>query len=98
LGCTDSASAPVKVYPGFTPSFSVAGSCFQSPFQFTDNSYIKYGTASSWSWDLGDPSATNDTSTIKDPVYQYTAAGSATVIMNINSSKGCTGSYQNCKH
>jgi gliding motility-associated-like protein len=92
LGCTDSTFSTVKVYPGFTPSFLVAGSCFQSPFQFTDNSFIKYGTAS-WLWNFGDLSTTDDTSILKNPFYQYAAAGSATVIMTVNSSKGCSGSY-----
>ncbi|MES2331919.1 MAG: PKD domain-containing protein [Bacteroidota bacterium] len=93
LGCTDSTSAPVKVYPGFTPSFSVAGSCFQSPFQFTDKSYIKYGTASGWSWDFGDLATNTDTSSSKNPVYKYAGAGNADVYMIITSSKGCTGSF-----
>ena len=93
LGCKDSATAPVKVYPGFTPSFAVAGSCFQSPFQFTDNSFIKYGSANSWLWDLGDTNTTDDTSSIKNPVYKYTSSGSVTVTMNISSTVGCSGTY-----
>ena len=36
-GCSDSASATVKVYPGFTPAFTVDGSCYQTAFQFTDS-------------------------------------------------------------
>ena len=37
-GCLDSALAPVKVYPGFTPGFTVTGSCYQSPFLFKNTS------------------------------------------------------------
>lgn len=31
-GCTDSATALVKIYPGFVPNFQVDGFCFQNPF------------------------------------------------------------------
>ncbi len=92
-GCSDSASAPVKIYPGFTPSFTAAGSCYQSPFQFTDNSFVKYGSINSWYWDLGDTHSTTDTFSIKNPSYQYTTAGNVTVVMNITSTVGCSGSY-----
>lgn len=93
LGCTDSTSAPVKVYPGFTPSFSVEGSCFQSPFQFVDNSYIKYGTANTWFWDFGDLATDRDTAIDKAAVYKYTKAGDAIVYMLVTSSKGCMGTF-----
>ncbi len=92
LGCTDSTTGIAKVYPGFTPSFTVTGSCFQSPFQFADNSLVKYGTGS-WAWDFGDPNSTNDTSTLKNPNYTYSASGNVTVLMNITSSVGCSGSF-----
>lgn len=92
-GCTDSTTAAVKVYPGFTPSFTVTGSCYQSPFQFTDASYVKYGNITSWSWDFGDASVTTDTSSSENPTYQYGSPGTYTAVLNIASSKGCTGSY-----
>lgn len=88
-GCIDSATAPVKVYPGFTPAFTVTGSCYQSPFVFTDNTYAKYGSVSSWSWDFGDLTTTADTSTKQNPIWQYPAPGTATVMFTVNSSKGC---------
>jgi gliding motility-associated-like protein len=93
LGCTDSTSAPVKVYPGFKPSFSVAGSCFQFPFQFADNSYIKYGTANTWFWDFGDLAVNDDTAIGKAAVYKYTRSDNVIVSMLVTSSKGCTGSF-----
>lgn len=89
-GCTDSASASVKVYPGFTPDFSVTGSCYQSPFVFTDKTYAKYGTVNSWSWNFGDPATTTDVSTVQNPTYQYASPGTAMVSLTVNSSKGCT--------
>ena len=85
----DSATAPVKVYPGFTPDFTVTGSCYQSPFLFKDNTYVKYGIISSWSWDLGDLTTTTDTSSKSNPTYQYASPGNATVLLTVSSSKGC---------
>ena len=91
-GCTDSTSSLVRVYPGFSPGFTVTGSCYQSPFQFTDTSYVKYGTISAWSWNFGDPSSTSDTSSAKDPTYQYSGPDTVTVTLDVTSSKGCSGS------
>ncbi|MEO7529864.1 MAG: PKD domain-containing protein [Sediminibacterium sp.] len=91
-GCTDSASSLVKVYPGFTTSFTASGSCHQSPFDFTDMSFIKYGTGN-WSWNFGDTSAINDTSNLQNPSYKYSASGDVIVEMKLISSKGCTGEY-----
>jgi len=83
----------VKVYPGFKPAFTVSGSCYQSPFIFTDATTVTYGSITNWSWDFGDASATADTSSIQDPSYQYASPGTATVVLNVSSSKGCSGTY-----
>ena len=92
-GCTDSATAPVKVYPGFEPSFSVTGSCYQSPIQFTDASTTKYGSINSWLWDFGDSTTINDTATVKNITYQYPVPGNKTVSLLVTSTKGCSGSF-----
>ena len=92
-GCQDSAKAPVKVYPGFTPSFTVKGSCYQSPFEFSDASVTRYGSINTWAWDLGDASTLTDTSSVKNPVYTYTAPGRSVASLTVTSTFGCTGSY-----
>ena len=86
-GCKDSAETSVKVYPGFTPSFTYTGSCYQSPFDFKDASYAKYGTINSWSWNLGD----GTTSTDQNITHTYASSGQYTVTFNVSSDKGCTG-------
>ena len=88
-GCIDSATAPVKVYPGITPAFTVAGSCYQSPFIFTDNSSVKYGSIVDWSWQFGDPTSTTDLAYTANTSYQYPSPGTATVLLTIYSSEGC---------
>lgn len=91
-GCSDSATSQVKVYPGFTPGFTVDGSCYQSIFKFTDASYVKYGSISSWGWNFGDNSTTADTSSLQNPTWQYASPGNTTVTLAITSTKGCSSS------
>jgi gliding motility-associated-like protein len=90
-GCADSATATVKVYPGFTPAFTVNGSCYQASFQFNDSSYAKYGVINGWGWNFGDPSTAADTSSLQNPSWLYAAPGTATVTLAVTSSKGCSG-------
>jgi gliding motility-associated-like protein len=86
-GCVDSATATVKVYPGFTPAFTFTGSCYQAPFQFTDATVAQYGTVNSWSWNFGD----NNSATTQNPANTYASAGTYTVTLAVSSSVGCTG-------
>jgi gliding motility-associated-like protein len=88
-GCQDSATAPVKVYPGFTPDFTVTGSCYQSPFLFKDVSIVKYGSTS-LRWDFGDLGTDADTSIQTNAAYTYASPMQAAVTFIINSSKGCS--------
>ena len=88
-GCQDSAKANVRVYPGFTPGFSVSGSCYLNPYQFLDTTHTKYGVVNSWHWDFGDLAATNDTANINNPTYTYPSPASRNVKFYVSNSKGC---------
>ncbi len=88
-GCNDSTTALVRVYPGFVPDFSIAGSCFQTPFQFTDRTTTRYGVVDSWRWDFGETTVADDTSRIRNPSYQYPTPGNRSVRMIVTNSKGC---------
>jgi gliding motility-associated-like protein len=88
-GCSDSATALVKVFPGFIPDFNVIGSCFQTPFQFRDATTTQYGVVDSWRWNFGDLATDADTSLVKNPTYKYPDAGSRTVELIVTNSKGC---------
>lgn len=89
-GCSDSTTSLVKVYPGFTPGFTVSGSCYQSVFGFIDQSYARYGVINSWSWNFGDNSTDADTSSAQNPSWLYSAPGNVTATMTVTSSKGCS--------
>jgi len=88
-GCTGSDSTQVYVYPGFTPAFTISGSCYQNPFLFTDKTFARYGKVDSWQWDFGDPLVDTDTSSIQNPQYKYPRVLSATASLIVTSSKGC---------
>ena len=87
--CTDSATSVLKIYPGFSAGFAVQGSCFQSPFVFTDRSYARYGTINQYKWNFGDASTEGDTSNQKNASYQYPKAGNVTATLIVASDKGC---------
>ena len=95
-GCNNTATAKVKVYPGFTPSFKTIGSCYQSPIEFLNTTYAKYGIVNSWEWNFGDPrfaaTADSNVSYLANPSHYYGKPQTATVIMQVGSSVGCFGS------
>ncbi|GGA94428.1 PKD domain-containing protein [Puia dinghuensis] len=90
-GCTDTTSAPVRVYPGFTPAFTTNGVCYQSPVKFTDETYARYGTVDNWAWSFGESSSSTNASTVQNPSHQYAAAGTYTATLTVGTSKGCSG-------
>jgi gliding motility-associated-like protein len=88
-GCKDSATALVKIYPGFVPAFNIIGSCFFNNYQFKDATTTKYGVVNSWQWDFGDLTTNADTARSKDSVWKYPAPTTAQVRLIVTNSKGC---------
>jgi len=88
-GCVDSATAPVRVYPGFVPNFNVQGTCYLNTYNFIDATTTAYGVVNSWRWDLGDLTSTADTSTRKDTAWKYNTPQSVQVRLITSNSKGC---------
>ncbi len=89
LPCSDSTTAPVKVYPGFFPDFTINGQCQNVPVQFFDNTTATYGTPDKWNWNFGDPTSPNNTSILKNPVHIYNTTGSYDITLISFSDKGC---------
>ncbi len=87
--CSDSATALVKVYPGFFPDFNFAGQCQNIPIQFSDLTTATYGGPNRWQWNFGDPASPSNTSTIKNPTHTYNAVGSYNVVFVVETDKGC---------
>ena len=87
--CSDSTTAEVRVFPGFTAAFSHTGMCINVPVQFNDLSTAAYGTINFWRYDFGVLPISNDTSRVQHPKYTYNAVGSYTAEFIVGSSKGC---------
>jgi gliding motility-associated-like protein len=87
--CSDSATALVKVYPGFFPGFTSTGICITKPTLFTDTTKTKYGLVNSWQWDFGETATLSDTSGLKNPSFIYPSIGTKNVRFIVTSSKGC---------
>ncbi len=88
-GCQDSASAPVSVYPGFQPDFTVSGSCYINTYQFKDATTSKYGSVNSWRWNFGDNTTLADTARSQDSAWKYPAPTTASVQLIVTNTKGC---------
>jgi len=88
-GCLDSATAFVKIYPGFVPDFKVVGNCYLNNFQFLDNTTTKYGIVDSWRWDFGDATIISDTATSKDSAWKYISPQTTQARLIVTNSKGC---------
>ena len=87
--CSDSASAPVKVYPGFLPKFDYSGICINKPTLFKDASTSVYGVVQTRNWDFGELSSFNDFSSDANPAYTYPVQGVKNVRLVVTDSKGC---------
>jgi len=90
LGCTDSLIKTVIIYPSPDADFSINDStqCLQgNSFTFSDKTIISGGTLT-YKWLFGD----GGSSTSKNPVYSYAAAGTYKVKLVVNSNNSCPDS------
>ncbi|MBS1978738.1 MAG: S8 family serine peptidase, partial [Bacteroidetes bacterium] len=67
------------------PDFSIAYTCQKSATYFTDKSS---GSISSRSWNFGDPSSPQNSSTLTSPVHYYAGGGPFSVTLTITGSSG----------
>lgn len=91
-GCQDSAFAEVRIYPGFTPDFTVTGTCYLNEYSFKDATLSRYGTVNSWRWNFGDNTTLADTTIAKDSTWKYPAPVNTNVTLVVTNSKGCIDS------
>ncbi|CAN5873834.1 hypothetical protein BH11BAC4_BH11BAC4_07300 [soil metagenome] len=88
--CSDSATAPLKVFPGYFPAFTENSPiCKDKPLQFNDATTATYGIVNEWHWYFGDPSTGADTSRVKNPTYTYQTSGTYNATLIVASSVGC---------
>ena len=65
-------------------TFAVPNPCDSSTIQFTDSSLALHCNITSWHWDFGD----GDTSSLQNPLHQYTNSGTYSVTLIIQSNTG----------
>jgi gliding motility-associated-like protein len=88
--CSDSASALIRVYPGFKPDFTFSGICLSKPTVFKDATTTVYGSVIAWDWDFGDFSNPNDVaSSTNSPSYTYPSIGERVAQLIAGNSNGC---------
>ncbi|MGB8190314.1 MAG: PKD domain-containing protein, partial [Chitinophagaceae bacterium] len=87
--CPDSSISPVRVYPGFFPSFTIDGACKDIPFRFIDGTTTNYGTVTGWRWNFGDETTFADTSQQQVPLWTYSTSGVKPVRLIVGNTKGC---------
>ena len=92
-GCNNTATAQVKVYPGFKPKFTYTGSCYLTPFNFMDVSTTNsLDSITSWNWNFGDPTFSNNTATTSTTSHTYSKPDTLSAILQVTSYQGCSGS------
>lgn len=94
LQCGDSTTMQVSVYPEYFPGFiNSAQLCINTPIQFTDTTYFRYGTVTAWNWNFGDPtSGPLNTSGIANPLHSFATVGNYPVKLVVTNNKGCVDS------
>ena len=94
-GCESSVfSKPIVIGALPEAGFITPEICLADPFApFIDASKISTGNITAWFWNFGDPNANvgnPNTSTAQNPTHRYTAIGSYTATLVVNSNLGCT--------
>jgi len=86
-GCTDTKTSVLNtVYAQPQAAFSApAEVCLGAPVNFTDQSTAANSTVTQWLWNFGDAT----TSTLQNPIKNYSAPGTYTVTLTITSAIGC---------
>ena len=90
--CYGSEVAYVVIEPSPIALFNYDAACEGTLTQFWDNSNMGGGsTITNWFWDFGDPaSAPNHTSTLQNPVHEFSGLGIYTVTLSVTNVNACT--------
>ncbi len=84
-GCSALITQTVNINPSPIAGFSLQSNCGSLLVNFTDTSKVNPGTISGWSWTFGG----GNTSTQQNPSNTYAAAGTYTVLLQVQTASGC---------
>ncbi len=84
MACKDTDTVSVFYAGAPTANFSFTTSCSGLTVPFTD---LSAGGASSWQWDFGDMTTSNQ----QNPTHTFPANGTYTVTLTVDNGSGCSG-------
>ncbi len=87
--CADSATAIVRVYPGFQPDFNVTAPCIIRATKFIDATTSVLGSVTGWTWDFGEGTIGDENASAQNPTHQYQAMGDKNVTLIAENDLGC---------
>lgn len=91
MGCIDSVKQPVTVNPNPVVNFKAddTAGCVPLCVNFSDLSTISSGNITSWNWNFGDGSSSQQS----NPSHCYTKVGTFSVTLTVTSGDGCTTTF-----
>jgi PKD repeat protein len=89
FGCKDSTTKSTRVFAIPGAKFINTLACSDNPTYFFDRSIVIDTTIDNWHWNFGVPQTKKDTSSLKDPVYEYKKEGNYDVLLIIKDNHGC---------
>jgi len=89
-GCKNSISRGVTIQASPTAQFAFSGNCASNVVKFADNSFGTGGEKiKAWTWDFGVSTSTTDISSIQNPSFEYSTAGTYNVALTVTGQSGC---------
>ncbi len=85
IGCKDTVTKIVSVYPLPSASFTYNGQCLEDGTNFIDISSPGSGNIVSWLWNFGD----GTTDTVKNPTHFYSSVQNYPISLVVTTSTGC---------
>jgi PKD repeat protein len=89
FGCKDSIAKPTSVFALPDAKFISTLACSDNPTYFFDRSIVIDTTIDKWHWNFGVAQTKKDTSTLRNPVYEYHKEGNYDVLLVIRDNHGC---------
>ena len=91
LGCDAESTRNFTISASPLALFNFDNTCAGAAVTFTDLSQVNTGTSLvNWYWTFGDAtSGTNNTSVLQNPLHIYSAAGTYTVVLQVENASGC---------
>ena len=89
MGCRDSASKPITVWPSPTAKFGFSNpTCEKNAITFSDSSVANFSNITSWNWNFGDGNIATYTTSAAFP-KTFALANNYTVTLRVVTDSGC---------